>query len=76
MTAFASAAVMAGPTDLVIEVSVAGRLADEVEPVLCNWRAPVGVAREAAAAPDDPEAAPGPPGAADCIVIWVNKSPK
>ena len=70
MNAFASAAVMTGPANPVIEVSIAGRLADGVWPVLCNWRAPVGVAGTVTAAPDDPEAAPSPPGTADCIVIW------
>ena len=60
---------MIGPADPVIDVNVAGRLADGVLPMLCNWRAPASVAGAVASAPDDPEAAPGPPGTADCIVI-------
>ena len=76
MNTFASAAVMTGPADPVIEVSVAERLADDGGwPVDCNWRAGVGVAGAVAAAPDDPAASPGPPRNTD-IASWVNKSPK
>ena len=63
---------MTGPADPVIDVNVAGRLADGVLPMLWHWQAPDGVAGAMAAAPTDPGAAPAPPGTADCM---VNKNP-
>ena len=61
---------MPGPADPAMAVSVAGRLADGVCPVLCMWRgAPVGVAGDAvAAAAPDPDFTPETPGTADCIL--------
>ena len=62
MNAFASAAVMIGPAVPVIDVSVAGRLAVGVWPVLCKGRELVGVAGAVAAALADPADHPATPG--------------
>ena len=67
---------MTGSADPVIAVSVAGRLAAGVWPVLCNWRGvPVGVGGAVAAVPPDPADPPeNPPGTADCIVTGRTKA--